>query len=415
MRDMLGRGSALEVPQALRMVLEAVSNIKPKTSKVQLSDVFNLVLAEDAICPEDIPGFTRTTVDGYAVRAADTFGASESGPAYLSVTGEVLMGEAPSVRVGVGEAVRIATGGMLPEGADAALMLEHSHAIDALTIEATHAVAPGENTVRRGEDLRAGQTVLALGLRLRPQHVSVLASIGMSEVAVYEQPRVSIISTGDEIVPPSSALKPGQIRDSNSYLLEGLIKAAGGSPVRMGIVKDDYPTLKSTLLDAAGKSDIILITGGSSVGARDHAERVIAELGEVHFHSVALKPGKPVLFGSINGRPVFGLPGHPRAVEVTFEVFVRQAMIAISGERSSSFRDAARTLKATLTRAIPSTSGRQEVVAVSLEYRDGGLYATPILAKSGMLLSAAKADGSVTVPLGVPGLSEGSDIDVLLI
>ena len=415
MRDMLGRGSALEVPQALKIVLEAAGFLTPRTIKVKLSDAFGMVLAEDITCHEDIPGFTRTTVDGYAVRAADTFGASDSSPAYLNVTGEILMGEEPAIIVNTGEAVRIATGGMMPEGADAALMLEYAQIIDGSTIEATHAVAPGENIVQRGEDIKAGQQALDRGLRLRPQHVSVLASIGAHEVPVYERPRVAIISTGDEIVPPSSGLKPGQIRDSNSYLLEGLIIASGGVPVRMGTVRDEYEAQKSALLDALNKSDVVLITGGSSVGARDHAERVISELGEVRFHSVALKPGKPLLFGVLGGKPAFGLPGHPRAVEVTFEVFVRPALAVISGESRSDINEATRTVKAILTRAIPSASGRQEVFNVSLELRDGVLHATPILAKSGIISAAIKSHGSVIVPLGQPGLPEGHLADVLLV
>lgn len=380
-----------------------------------MSHALGLPLAEDITCLEDIPGFTRTTVDGYAVRAADTFGASETSPAYLNVTGEVLMGQEPSIRVGESEAVRIATGGMLPEGADAALMLEHAQAMDALTIEATRAVAPGENIVRRGEDLGAGQLILHRGTRLRPQHISVLASMGVHEIPVYERPRVSIISTGDEIVPPSSTLKPGQIRDSNSYLLEGLITEAGAMPIRMGIIRDDYAAIKAALIDAASKSDIILMTGGSSVGARDHAEAAMSELGEVKFHSVALKPGKPMLFGVMDGRLVFGLPGHPRAVEVTFGVFVRAAISAICGEATSDMREAARTVRAALTRAVPSSSGRQEVINVILERREGRLYATPLLAKSGMLFAAIRANGSITVPLGAPGLHEGLEVDVHLL
>ncbi|MGC7879135.1 molybdopterin molybdotransferase MoeA, partial [Desulforudis sp. 1190] len=251
-----------------------------ETEKVDLRQALGRVLARDCFAPEDVPGFDRSTMDGFAVRARDTFGASEGLPAYLEVTGEILMGEAPSGEIGAAEAFRVPTGGMLPAGADAVVMLEYTEPLDDRTIGVVRPVAPGENVIRRGDDLRRDEQLFEAGHRLRPQDVGLLAAAGIGEVEVYRRLRVGIITTGDEIVPVKAKPGPGQVRDVNSYTAQGQVVECGGEPVLFGVVPDEFESLAAVLRRALAETDLVVISGGSSVGARDITARVIDSLGE---------------------------------------------------------------------------------------------------------------------------------------
>jgi molybdopterin molybdotransferase len=414
MRDMLGRGRALGVAEALGRLLKALPDTLPSDETVPLHESYGRVLSADVVSSEDVPGFDRSSMDGYAVRAADTFGAGEGAPAYLKVVGDILMGEEPSFSLGDGEAAGVATGGMLPGGADAVLMHEHAEALGADMLEAQRALAPGENVIRRGEDVGRGETVLEKGRVLRPQDVSVLASLGVTGVGVYARPRVAIVSTGDEIVPPEKKLGPGLVRDSNSYNLAGMVLGEGGEPLRLGIVRDEEGLVRETVQRAAERSHMVLISGGSSVGARDLTERVVAELGEVIFHSVAMKPGKPLLAGLIAGRPVFGLPGHPRAVSVCFEQFVRPVLRRLAGRKPRPFEALSSVVRARLAKGVHSSPGRQENVPVALEDVGGELWATPLLGKSGLISMLVRADGTLTIPLRKAGYEKDELVEIRL-
>lgn len=414
MKDMLGRASAIEAEAALSLIMQTIENSGTGTSQVPIENALGRVMAQSITSTEDIPGFSRSTMDGFAVRASDTFGATETSPAYLEISGEVLMGQEADITVAPGKAVRIATGGMLPRGADAVLMLEYATAIDNTMIEAQKAMAPGENVIQRGEDMSGDEEILAQGVRLRPQDVAVLASAGVTSIETFNAPTVAIISTGDELVPPSHTLKPGQIRDSNSYLLSALCESAGAVPMKMGILPDIYEEIRNAVQSASEQSNMVLISGGSSVGTRDMTERVLSDLGSIMFHSVRLKPGKPFLAGTINGRPVFGLPGHPRAVAVCFEAFIRPALRKLSGETGPALRSTPRTMEARLLKNVHSSPGRREHIDVILSELDGQIWADPVRGKSGLLRTMVRADGNICVPQEKIGWAKGDKVKVTL-
>ena len=355
-------------------------------------------------------------MDGYAVNSADTFGASDTMPVYLQIKGQVLMGEKPDITIGRGETCQIPTGGMLPEGTDAVVMFEYTNTVDDEMVEIMKAVSPNENVILADEDVKKGESVFEIGHRLRPQDIGALAGLGIIKVEVFKKPVVAIIGTGDEVVPPDKPLSPGEVRDINSYNLFGLIQDSHAVPLKKGIVRDEYDKLKKTVEDAVAESDIVLITGGSSVGTKDYTSKVIDELGDpgVLFHGVTIKPGKPLIGGIVNGVPVFGLPGHPAAITVSFETFVEPLLIKISEEKHNPLIPSRRTVKALFSRNLSSSVGREEHIRVSLEQTDGAVRAVPILGKSALIRTLVKADGIVVIPMNKSGVYEGEEVEVRL-
>ncbi len=415
MKDLLGREEALKVDEALDLLLH--QDIKqPEIESIFIEGVYGRVLSEDIISPENLPGFNRSTMDGYAVNSADTFGASDTMPVYLEVKGQVLMGEDPGISMQRGETVRIPTGGMLPGGADSVVMFEYTNIIDDKMVEIMKTVSPNENVILADEDVKKGEVVLKRGQRLRPQDIGALAGLGILEVKVFSRPVVAIIGTGDEVVPPDKPLSAGEVRDINSYNLAGLILALNAVPVKKGIIKDDFDRLLSVVEESVTESDMVLITGGSSVGTKDYTSRVIDKLGSpgVLFHGIAMKPGKPLIGGIVKGVPVFGLPGHPAAITVSFETFVEPLVMKMSGEKHCPHIPLRRTFKALFSRNLSSSIGREEHVRVSVEKRNGALWAVPILGKSGLVSTLVKADGIVIVPMNKSGVYEGEEVEVRL-
>jgi len=378
-----------------------------ETEKVDLRQALGRVLARDCFAPEDVPGFDRSTMDGFAVRARDTFGASEGLPAYLEVTGDVLMGEAPSREIGAAEAFRVPTGGMLPAGADAVVMLEYTEPLDDRTIGVVRPVAPGENVIRRGDDLRRDEQLFEAGHRLRPQDVGLLAAAGIGEVEVYRRLRVGIITTGDEIVPVKAKPGPGQVRDVNSYTAQGQVVECGGEPVLFGVVPDEFESLAAVLRRALAETDLVVISGGSSVGARDITARVIDSLGEpgVLFHGLAVRPGKPTIGAVVGGKLVFGLPGHPVSAMVVFRLLVAPLLDPRAGRSA---------IRARIRRSLRSQVGKEDYVRVRLVWENGELYAEPVLGKSGLITTMARADGLARIPLDREGVAEGEPVEVIL-
>jgi len=416
MKDMLGREELITVEKALELLFRYAPFRRPAETHIPIEKSCNAVISRDIISPEDLPSFRRATVDGFAVNSADTFGATEGLPSYLNIKGEILMGDKPGFVLGKGEAAKIATGGMLPDGADAIVMFEHAQMAGENMIEAVKPVSPGENVIQAGEDARKGETVLKSGHRLRPQDIGALAGLGITAVWVYEKPKVSIVSTGDEIVPAGEPIRPGQVRDINSYTLSGLISALGGIPVRRGIFSDRYEVLKEVTEDALKNSDMILITGGSSVGVKDMTSRVINDMGSpgVLFHGVSLKPGKPMIGGVVGDIPLFGLPGHPAAVNVCFEVFIRPVLEVQSGLTDDRFEKEKKIIRARITKNVSSSPGREEHVGVALEKRDGEIWALPLPGKSGLITTLTRADGTIVIPLRKLGVHEGEMVEVRL-
>ncbi len=405
MLDMLGRGEAISVEKAIKL-LESVDYISTNTEIISIEDAYNRVISEDIVSPEDLPDFSRATMDGYAVRASDTFGATETLPAYLNIKYEVIMGEKPDFSLSKGDAARIPTGGMLPGGADSVVMFEYTQTVNNTLLEVMKPVAPGENVIQRGEDSRLGEIILMQGHRLRPQDIGALAGLGIIEIKVFKRPVVAIISTGNEIVSPDSQLELGQVRDINSYNLFGLIEKCGAKPVKKGIFTDDYKSIKGVVEDSINDSHMVLISGGSSVGTMDMAERIIDELGDegILFHGVMIKPGKPIIAGVIDKKPVFGLPGHPAAVTVSFNVFVKRVLEWISGYKENVVDIFSDTVYARLEKNVSSTPGRQDHIRVKIMERDGELWAEPILGKSGLISTFVKADGVMVIKENQRGL-----------
>ena len=401
-------------PQEARARFAQAYTPRPRgTERVTLRDAYRRVLAVDVIAHEDLPEFDKSTVDGYAVRAADTAGAAERGPAHLEVVGEVQMGTRPGFAVGPGEAARIPTGGMLPPGADAVIMVEHTEAREG-TVGVGRRAAAGENVIRRAEDVRGGEVVLRRGARLRPQDLGLLAGIGITEVEVFLQPRVAVLATGDEIIPPGRRPSIGQVRDINTYTLFALVQQEGGIPQLYGIIPDDREVLLRTLEDARRTTELVLVSGGSSVGVKDAVAWAINAMGRpgVIIHGVSIKPGKPTILGLVDGTPIIGLPGHPVSGMVIFDVFVRDLLRGLAGQAAP--RSFGRVVRARLERRIPSAGGREDHVRVRLEERDGVLWAAPQLGKSGVITTMTRADGLVVVPLGQDGVAEGAEVAVEL-
>ncbi len=422
-KDMLGRTGVISREGALKTLETHLTVLPPAAEKIHISQSLGRVVAGEILSPEELPEFDRSTMDGYAVRSADTFGAAESLPALLKVTGDILMGTMPERGIAKGEAMKIATGGALPSGADAVVMFEQTQPVDTVTIEVVKPVAPLENVVQAGDDIKKGEVILARGHRIRPQDMAALAGVGITGIEVFERPKVAVISTGNEIVPADSVPAPGRIRDSNSYNLEGLISQSGGVPVKMGIIPDEYGRLRETFATAIKDSVLVLMTGGSSVGTADLTAKVINDTGRpgVLVHGVSIKPGKPLIIGMVGtpGRqvPVFGLPGHPAAVSICFDLFVKPILVRLTGAVPHPALEGIpsnRVVRARLARSIASSPGREDHVRVVLEKRDDGLWARPVFGASGLISTLVKALGTVVVPVNKIGVEAGEEVEVRL-
>jgi molybdopterin molybdotransferase len=399
----------------VKTVSEALTSFQPRhrtaTEAIGLDAAFGRIPAGDVRAAEPLPGFDRGSVDGYAVRARDTFGASESIPAYLRVTGAVRMGAAAEDPVDSGAAVAIPTGGMLPPGADAVVMIEHTQEAMPGTIEVVRPVAPGENVVRFNEDVAAGGAIAAAGRPLRAQDVAMLAAAGVDEVTVHAQPLVTILATGDEVDPPDTpALRPGHVRDALSASIGALVREAGGRPAPPQIVPDEGGALRDALHDALKSSDVVVVCAGSSVGARDETAGAITALpgAEMWCHGLAIKPGKPTLLAHADGIPIIGLPGNPRSALVVFRLIGMPLVRRVGGW---TVQPRPGSLSAVLSRDVPSAAGRLDVVQVRLG-ADGA--AEPIFGPSALLSVLTAADGFVIVPEDANGLSAGQPVEVML-
>jgi molybdopterin molybdotransferase len=399
-------------PEDARARLRA--RLKPlhRTERCVLQAALDRVTAADLVSPVDLPAFPRSTMDGYALRAADSFGASESMPAYLRLAGEVPMGRAAGLRVASGQLAKVHTGGMIPEGADAVVMIENTQLVDAATVEVVRPVAPGENVIPVSEDVRAGEPILPRGHRLRPQDLGALAGVGITEVEVAARPRVGILATGDEVIAAEQTPAPGQVRDINSFTLAALVTRAGGAPHAFGIIPDRFEALAAAAHTALDESDLLLISAGSSVSTRDMTAAVIAGLGEpgILVHGVSMHPGKPTILAIAGRTPVFGLPGNPVSTMIAFQLFVAPTLAWLMGGESPP----SRIVPARLTHNVASIPGREDFVQARLERHAGELWAEPVFGKSNLIYTMVRADGLIHVPLDRAGLYAGDFVDVEL-
>ncbi len=414
-RDMLGRDGLISVTKAQNILINSLRGIPCRTEEVELADAFDRILSEDIIAAEDLPASPRSTMDGYGVRAADTFGASESMPCYLSITGEVLMGKAADGEVKKGCCYKLPTGGLIPKGADSVVMLEHTVPVDETMIEIVKGVGSGTNLIQRGEDIATGAIALPAGHQLRPQDIGLLAGLGVAKVKVSAKVRVAILSTGDEIIDHREQPVPGQIRNINSLALAGLVRKAGGVYTDYGIVSDQKEIFLPAMKRAVQENDIVLFSGGSSVGVRDLGEQVVEALGPpgILVHGVTLKPGKPVLIGQSGSTPIFGLPGHPVSAMVCFDFFVKPTIEKLSTSAITSQLPTP-SISARLTRNINSAPGRLDVVRVQLEQSGESWNAVPVLGKSGSISTLSRAHGYFLIDEDSQGVTENSAIKVFL-
>jgi molybdopterin molybdotransferase len=402
----------VRTPPDARTLLTQHLAPRVRVESMPTADALDRILTETLVAPQHLPEFPRSTVDGYAVRAADTYGASAGLPAYLTVVGEVPMGRATALPLGLGETALIHTGGMVPADADSVVMVEDTQRVDATTIEVYKPVAEGENLIQVGEDIRQGDVVLAAGRRLRPQDLGGLLALGITTVKVAAPPRVGILSTGDEVAPPEGPVAPGQIRDINSYTLAGLTRRAGGEPTIYGIVPDHRAALEAVAARAHAENDLVVLSAGSSVSYRDLSVEVIDGLGRpgVLVHGLSVRPGKPTIMAVCAGKPVFGLPGNPVSAMVIFDLVVRPVIHAYLGAAAPPRN----RVTARLARNLASAPGREDYVQVRLEERDGEVWAVPVLGKSNLIYTLVNADGTVQIPLDAGGLREGAWVTVEL-
>lgn len=406
----------IHLPEAVRMVIDNLPGPLERTERVSLQDAMRRVSAAEVVSPEDLPGFDRSSMDGYAVRAQDTFGASEGLPAYVELIGEVPMGSVSDVVLGPGQAVRISTGGSMPEGANAVVMVENTE-LSGTTIEIVDSVAPLENTVARDEDIGKGAVIVSAGQVLGPAQIGALAGVGIVELIVFAMPNVAIISTGDELVAPEEMPAVGQVRDVNSAALYAAVCQAGAVGRMYGIVDDEPDRLLGVARSALSECDVVLLSGGSSAGVRDITLEVLEALGNPGLlaHGIYLKPGKPTLIAVCDGKPVIGLPGNPASALAVFRELVDPVLAMLRGQGARPGAFVPRTVRAVIDRSVASTAGRVDLVPVALQVSQEGLMASPILGKASLIGTLAFAQGQVRIPLGSEGIEQGQDVTVELI
>lgn len=403
--------------EARRLLLSHIPQTTPESESINVSSSLNRILAEDIRAPHPLPEFPRSTVDGYALRARDTFGATDSLPAYLTLAGEIPMGDAPAFDLESGQCAVIHTGGMLPSGADGVVMLEHTQSAHENEIEILRAVADGENVIKIGEDVSADQLVLPKGTFIRPAEIGGLLALGITSLRVARFVKVGILSTGDEVIDPGEFPKPGQVRDINSFTLSALIEKSGGEAERYGIISDQLEALKDAAAKALSECDVVIITAGSSASTRDMTAEVIRSLGKpgVLVHGINTRPGKPTILGVCNGKAVIGLPGNPVSALVNgylFVVPVIERLLGASPKPKAS-------VPARLTVNLPSQAGREDwwpvKLVVNRQSEIAHYDAEPIFGKSNLIFNLANADGLLRIAPDATGLSAGQLVEVLLI
>ena len=382
---------------------------------VKTEDALGRVTAEDVLSTQELPDFRRSTVDGYAVLAKNTHGASESLPAYLKIGGEVPMGAAPDFQLDGKVCSIIHTGGMLPDGADAVVMLEDAQILDAGEIEIYRSVAVSENVIEIGEDVKIGEIVIPRGTRLRPAEIGGLMALGITSLKTAKKPRIAILSSGDEVIPPSHSTKPGQVRDINSYSLGSLIQVLGGAPYHYGIISDNREDMLAAMEKALRECDHLIVTAGSSASSRDLTAEIFNTIGDpgVLVHGVNIKPGKPTIFGVRGEQVMIGLPGNPVSALVIAYILVApiiEAYLGLDPEKPQP------SLQAKINVNVASQAGREDWIPVRLvKTAEDGYLAEPVFGRSNLIFILARSDGLIKIPAATTGIEAGSIVNVRLI
>ena len=399
----------VKTPEEVLALIETEFAPVALTEYVSLTAAMGRVLAEDIAATEFVPDFDRSTVDGYAVRARDTFGCTDAIPAILPLQGEVLMGEGAEFQLNPEECVAVPTGGAVPQGADSVVMVEYTEDYGDGTIGISKSAAPGQNMIFRGDDVYPGKVILEKGRVLSSQDIGALAAIGRVQVPVVKKITVGVISTGDELVPPEVVPGPGQVRDVNSPMLEAMLNAFGVHVINYGIVIDNEALLAEKVTKAVAECDAVLLSGGSSVGVKDAACRIIESMGSLLLHGIAIKPGKPTILGKAGVKPLAGLPGHPVAAYFVTKLFILPLLGRLMGRDMTGY-----TVTAKITESVSANHGRAQYHCCRLERRDGQLYAYPIRGKSGLITTLAGADGWFCIDRDCEGLPQGAEIQVTI-
>ena len=400
---------AVKTPEEVLRLIGKEFRPLGRTEIVPLAQAPGRVLAEAITAQEYVPDFDRSTVDGYACRAADTFGCSDAIPAILSVAGQVLMGEEADFTLSRDSCVYVPTGGAIPQGADCAVMIEYTEDYGDGTVGIMKPGTPGMNLIFRGDDVFPGKEILPAGRVLTAQDIGALAAVGKTSVPVARRVKVGVISTGDELVSPDETPGPGQVRDVNAPLLTAMLTGFGAEAVNYGIVRDDEPLLRQKMQDAAQECDAVILSGGSSVGVKDAACRIIESMGELLLHGIAIKPGKPTILGKAGNKPLIGLPGHPVAACFVAQLFVLPLLGRLMGRTQEDF-----TVTAELTESLGANHGREQINACHLRREGGKLLASPIRSKSGLITQLAGADGYFIIARDCEGLPKGAQVQVYL-
>ena len=390
------------------------SSIKIGSEEVDIEKADDRVLAEDIFSPIDLPEFNKSTVDGYALKASATIGASDSMPLFINVLGEVEMGKPALISVDKDNGIYVPTGGMLPEGSDSVVMIEYVEKLDDKTIAVGTSIAVGDGMIKAGDDFKKGQLILEKGKKISYREIAVLAACGIYKISVGRKPRIGIISTGDEIVSREKEVTLGKVRDINSFALASMVKSAGGEVSHVSCIEDDFGRLKQEVIEVSTKSDIIIISGGSSAGLKDETANVINSLGEpgVFIHGVAIKPGKPTIIGSSDGKAYFGLPGHPASAMIIFKAFVEPFIKKLLGEKPKDI-----IIKGDISVNIPSAPGKETFIMVKLEKDQNsksGYTATPLHGKSAAVGYISMADGFIRISENTEGIRKGDIVEVEL-
>lgn len=401
--------NVISVEKAKKLIDENF-NLEPKSEYVDLMDSLERIIYDDIISEINVPHFRRSTVDGYAVNSKDVAGASESIPAIMDYKGEVFMGKEPDTNISFpGECVYVPTGGMVPDGADSVVMVEYSERMDSSTVLINKPNAYGENLVEIGEDISKGECIIKKGKKIRAYELGVISSLGITQVPVCKKLKIAVISTGDEIVDPKETPKMGEVRDINSYLMQAFAIEDGCQPINYGVIKDDFQLLKDTVNKAIDEADIILISGGSSVGKKDATIDVINSLGQpgVLVHGIAIKPGKPTIIGKVRDKIVFGLPGHPLSAAIVYKVMVKYCIDKLKGFSEEIFPTVCN-----FSMNYHSAKGREEYLPVILAWNEGEIIASPVLSKSGIISSFSKAYGFIKIDKNLEGIRQGERVFV---
>ena len=398
------------IDEMKKIINERFKDITLENETIDISHGLDRVLSSDIISAMDVPHFDRSVVDGYAVKLTDVQGASNAIPGFLRITGEVQMGKKTTVRLNQGETFYVPTGGMVPDGTEAMIMIEYTEKLGEQDLAIYTNVGANENMMRIGDDIRNGELVFSRGHLLRPQDIGVLSALGYSQIEVFKRPRLSIISTGDEIIRPGEIPKPGEVIDINTPALAAVAKRLGAEVISTAYARDDHEEIRSAVVKGIESGEMVILSGGSSMGEKDYTVQVLAGLGEVLLHGLAVKPGKPTILGNVSQKPVIGLPGQPAAAIMVLMIVLQELVKCYYGRDAFKYQ----TIQGVLMENIHASPGRRTFQTVSISKTENGVEVRPTHGKSGMITLLSYSDGYIEITENEEGKNSGDQVEVTL-